>query len=211
MTTKNISQLKFLHIPKTAGSSIELVGAQNGIKWGERDAGMLARNQPTCGKNVSIRHIPLNCFKLGNPYKDFKVFAVVRNPIEKIISAYNFLNRGRNKERNSDNLNVWIQEAFEKYKEDPHVHTNMILPQHKFIYYDDPDCEVHHVLRFENIKEEFENLMKEYNRPLILSSERHRVFKSNTGLSRNDLHNDTMNLIKEFYKKDFELWYPHEI
>lgn len=207
---KNISQLKFIHIPKTAGSSIELVGAQNGIKWGERDAGVLSRHQPTCGKNVSIRHIPLNCFKLGNPYKDYNVFAVVRNPMTKIISAYNFLNRSKKNERNAQHLNIWIKESFEKYKDDPHVHTNMILPQHKFIYYEEPDCKVHHILRFENIKQEFENLTKQYGKPLTLS-DHHRVFTSNSGLSRKDLNKDTIEMIKDFYRKDFELWYPEEL
>ena len=209
---KNIKQLKFLHIPKTAGSSIELIGAQNGIKWGERDAGILSRHKPTCGKNVSIRHIPLNCFELGNPYKDFKVFAVVRNPITKIISAYKFLNRYKKDKdkdkRNSEDMNDWIKDSFKKYEEDPHVHTNMILPQHKFIYYDESDCKVHHILRFESIDQEFKDLMAKYGSNLKLKNQ---VFKSDSKLSRSDLKDDTLKLIKEFYKKDLELWYPYEL
>jgi len=203
-----IQQLKFLHIPKCAGSSIELIGAQNGIKWGERDAGILSKHKPTCGKNVSIRHIPLNCYELGNPYKDYTVFAVVRNPITRIVSAYKFLNRFKKEQRNARHLNEWIKEAFDKYNETPTIHTNMILPQHKFIYYDEPDCKVHHILRFENINKEFEQLTTQYGYKLKLVT---RVFESDSNLSRKDLNDDTLQLIKDFYKKDLELWYPEEL
>ncbi len=204
-----ITQLKFLHIPKCAGTIIEIIGAQNGIKWGERDAGILSRHKPTYNKNVSIRHIPLNCFELGNPYKDFYVFVVIRNPITRIISAYNFLNRSKKDQRNAQNLNTWIKEAFETYKTNPNVHTNMILPQNKFVYYEESDCKIHHILRFENLANDFLNLTSQYGFPLTLLKE--RVFQSDSNLSRIDLEKDTLQLIKEFYKKDLELWYPEEL
>lgn len=202
-----MNQLKFLHIPKTAGSSIELCGAQNGIKWGERDAGVLSRHQPTCGKNVSIRHIPLNCFAKGNPYKNDKVFAVVRNPFDRIVSAYKFLER--HTERNAVKMNQWIKDILIAYQNDPHVRTNMILPQHKFIFYEEEDCKVHHILRFETINRDFEKLTASYGKPLSLK--KHQVFKSDCNLSRKDLTPEVIELLKDFYRKDFELWYSHEL
>jgi len=209
-TPLNIEMLKFVHIPKSAGTSVEVSGAQNAIKWGERDAGRFARYRPTCGPNVSIRHIPLDCFELGNPYKDFHVFAVVRNPIERIISAYNFLHRGPGKKehRNAEHLNHWIKTQIEAAKESPYIHTNMLLPQHKFIIYEREDCKVHYILRFERINEEFEELTARYGKPLKLH---HHCFKSNSGLMRNDLTPESMTTIKDFYRKDFELWYPNEL
>jgi len=207
---KTLNDLKFLHIPKTGGSSISLAGRVHQLKWAVNDKGYLSSFKSTLPKQVDLRHVPLDCFEKGNPYVDYDVFVSIRNPIERIISAYNFNTRNRKGTRSVGALNKWIVDNLELAKTNPYVHTCFLLPMNRFIYYDDPEkYKVHHILRFENLKEDYENLMNKYGSNMKF--ENVHCFKSDSGFTRNDLTPETISAIKDFYRKDFELWYPEEL
>jgi len=91
--------LNFLHIPKTGGSSILNLSAQNGYNWADclfpsswRDRecppDTIAVNIPPHPHGAPWWHTPIQYLPAPNPYADQDVFAVVRNPYERAVSEY---------------------------------------------------------------------------------------------------------------------------
>src|SRR5690606_33346091 len=92
-TYMNKHKCIFIHIPKTAGSSI--ITALNG--------------------SVSKRqHLPWYIFQKSNPkkYEKYYKFAFVRHPVDRAVSAYNYLSKGGN-EKND----IIIKQKLDKYKD----------------------------------------------------------------------------------------------
>ena len=81
----NIKELKFIHITKTAGTTIEQIGLINNIKWGLNH------------KEYKNHHKPLNQQK-QELIKKYDWFMIVRNPYDRIISELHckWGNRNRN-------------------------------------------------------------------------------------------------------------------
>lgn len=89
----NASKLQFLHIPKHAGTVIEVWGAQRGYKWGSKwlQHTWLKPSSPlgvsTPGVLFAPWHVPGSYFET-DPYDGLDVFLVVRNPYEHMISEF---------------------------------------------------------------------------------------------------------------------------
>ena len=78
-----LKELKFIHITKTGGTTIEEIGKENNINWGRFH------------KEYKIWHQPLieiNNFKI----QKYDWFMIVRNPYDRIISELH-CNYGNNK------------------------------------------------------------------------------------------------------------------
>lgn len=98
-------RLEFVHITKTGGSAVEKVGAQKGIIWGachymnitevgcaNADLEYIAPNYQSYVK-TSPWHTPPKILKTQysskqNPYTEADLFAVVRNPYDRVLSEY---------------------------------------------------------------------------------------------------------------------------
>ena len=81
-----MKELKFIHITKNAGTTIENIANDNSVKWGRFDCDHL-RNYKKPGFNGSIWHTPRRFMKEG-VYDGFKTFAVVRNPYDRCLSEF---------------------------------------------------------------------------------------------------------------------------
>lgn len=100
LLNKNKKQLFFIHIPKTAGTTIENIlydSYKNNYTISIKNIGTKNINKKikTIYKNIdiSIHHIPPSFFKqhiLNEITKNYIVFAVVRNPYDRIISDFKF-------------------------------------------------------------------------------------------------------------------------
>lgn len=99
--------IKFVHIPKTAGTAIEQVAAEHGIAWGN----CMFKHRPKrkiCPHPVGEHwppsvgwwHIPSQFFPLANsnPYQDSELFGVIRDPIDRMVSEYYYTCTLKNKE-----------------------------------------------------------------------------------------------------------------
>jgi len=189
-------ELKFIHITKTAGSSIETVGLEKNKRWGinHSEYGFwhgLFPNKPSTLK------------------EKYDWFMVVRNPYKRILSEYHFLagifQVKHTKQEFNTFITKWINNASQNKETDPTYGRkggDHFTEQYKYL---DPNVNIH-ILKFENVEEEFNNLMKQYSYNIILNK---KVQVSKKIFDIKDLSKDTVDLIKIIYKKDFELFgYP---
>lgn len=199
-----MKELKFSHITKTAGTSIENIANENGIMWGRFDRSLFPFNQYHC----PIKDIN---FDIKNQY-DW--FIIVRNPYTRIISEL-YCKWGNNKEirrynldeirnLNNNQINSYIRENILSIELKISNHKKYgYLEQYKYL----DDSVNMHVLKYENLKSDFENLMKDYGYNLELNT---HVNIGNKGeykkFSIQDMDKDTITLINKVYKKDFDIF-----
>ena len=201
-----MKELKFIHITKTGGTSIENLGRKFNINWGRFDLDV-TENYATL-KNIPFWHKPLYLFS-KYPYLNNDVFLIVRNPYERIISEFHCNYFGYNgckcrkvKINNKDEFNNFIREKIltESLIKTSNGHW---LPQH--IYLRNLKNKVN-ILKYENLKEDFENLMLKYKLDLVLNLHDN---KSKKNFNINDLDIITISMINKIYHKDFVVFnYP---
>ncbi|MCB1890087.1 MAG: sulfotransferase family 2 domain-containing protein [Rhodocyclaceae bacterium] len=151
-------QCVFVHVPKTAGISIEHVFlAQYGLTWDER-APLLLRFNPdpalgperlghlTATEYVDCGHISEAGF---NAY--FK-FAFVRNPWSRLVSEFNY-----RRYFTQMSFTEFVREGFPEpcNYSDAYRH---VLPQCDYLYDDTGRCLVDFVGRFENLQADFDRV-----------------------------------------------------
>ena len=113
----NTQNLKFVHITKTSGTYIELLGKQKNINWGKNDKCLKRAISPK-KLNRAYWHLPLQFFNTY-PYKnDIKLFTIVRNPYDRIISECLCKYGGKfaKKMETKEDLNIYINEQVSKKK-----------------------------------------------------------------------------------------------
>ena len=92
MSVLKASPVAFLHIPKNAGSSIEVAAEKLGLHWGRWAAWKHLRQHVPAFTECLDYHIPIDALLRPNPYEGKEVFCVVRNPFDRLISQYSWLN-----------------------------------------------------------------------------------------------------------------------
>lgn len=227
----NHKKLEFLHIPKTGGSTIELLGAAQNISWGTcHYMEMLHVIPGTVTKNLkcpdhphrkhdyksSIWHMPIHLLPEGafEPYSESDVFCVIRNPYDRIVSEYNMnVKVDPGKFNNSvDALNKFVKNHLTQFVSEKNevksfdTHAYWMLNGH-FIPQIDYTRDAKHILRFENIEKEFNCLMSQYGLNIhwpIRKNEHHPSKGSNAKLTKVDLTQENVELIKFVYKDDFD-------
>ncbi len=145
----------FVHIPKTAGQSIEHAFLNwIGLSWETRAPLLMGENdQPLLGpprlahlsadQYVGCKHIPQTMF---DAY--FK-FAIVRNPWSRMVSFYKYLGYQRTHSFRSFLLGDFRKHLLqERYW--------FVRPQRDYIYSADGDILVDYVGRFENLQSSFD-------------------------------------------------------
>ena len=181
----------FFHIPKTAGISISN-SIYGDIKWGHRTVNYY---KSYYGDEV-----------FNSLYK----FCFVRNPYDRLFSAYTFLKKGGINDQDlafsEKHLNEYLDfedfvlRGLEKKEIMEWVH---FRPQHTFVCDDNDKMVMDFVGKMENINEDFSYLCKQINvnvelKKLNMSSVKKNVFSDNI-----------KSIIKSKYQKDFTLFYPY--
>lgn len=196
-TYKIESFLEFIHIPKNAGTTIENIANENQIKWGRYKP---EHNKYVLNNNCNYWHTPPKYFNNKSLYKKDETFCVIRNPYDRIVSEYKY--RNKNKKHTPEDLNKWIHEKLIPLN---YVDGGMnchFIPQYEFVYDENDKKVCDNILNFDNLTNDFNKLTKKHKIDLVLNKKRRDNSTKNT-VTVNDLNDDTKQLIKTVYYKDF--------
>jgi hypothetical protein len=188
--------LEFVHITKTAGTSIEEWGQNNNFAWGFKNKNYFKKFKSDKMQIKSRWHIPPSYFN-ENPYNNKITFTCVRNPYTRLISEYYCKYSGSDKahEKDKDEFNTWIQNLMRK------INRASGLPQYVYLPIDN-------IIYFENLQNDFLKLLNKYdipNDPLLPHSNKSQHL--NIGKFKvNDLNSETIEMIKNIYAQDFKIF-----
>ena len=183
-------QLHFIHIPKTGGTSIENAGKKHNINWGR------FYDYNDRKYNCSIWHQPTQ-----PEYKSNNTFCVVRNPYTRMISEYHysqgtFNNCKQNTPNRLTHFKKWLKKYANNYKNNKSALDCHLIPQTEYTQHCD------HILRFENLEKEVNQLFKQYDLDYITLSKDNQTKKKCLKLS--DLDKECKDIIYTLYKSDFD-------
>ncbi|ECQ7109952.1 sulfotransferase family protein [Campylobacter jejuni] len=184
----------FIHVPKVAGTSIERVVFETD-KW-------------LVGHVRALDYINQD----KNKFESYFSFAFVRNPFDRMVSAFHYLKKGggNDYDKNWANENLKDFDTFEQFVlalqnknvKDKILSWQHFTPQYKFICDENKNILVNFIGKLENINNDFKIVKNELNfdRNLIHSnSSKHEIFS-------NYYNEKTYNIIAGLYKEDFALF-----
>ena len=183
--------LKFIHIPKNAGSTVYEEAEKYKYGWSVDDhtlkclRGEKCTNygftRPCCRPKqskdrCSIWHFPpAEDSVLAERYARCKTFCIIRNPLGRFISEYKWhILRWSKGSKNKRHKNlICSPAALENYFEEVKRGGRLnfaddchLLPQVKYVFSNDLQrLHCNHVLRYENLTSEFNAIMKAYGLP----------------------------------------------
>ena len=179
--------LKFIHITKTGGTSIENTAIKNNIEWGKYDKKYGWWHRTNLYKDI-LKH-PNMIF--------YEYFLVCRNPYDRIISEFHCKWGGFGL-----NINKYNVKSFNRYITKKILNINKssghYIEQYKYIPPFFIKC---YILKFENLNDEFNTLMKKKKINILLNN-----YDNITKIKKftiNDISKKNINLINKIYHKDF--------
>lgn len=114
-----MNKLIFIHIPKNAGTTLNKILANNyrnvcRVSWNEEDANHYAKLMASGGKGLfdecdTIRgHFPYGMHKLLSETSKYKYMTMLRDPIKRTLSTFNYLKHDSTFVNNHDELKRYI-------------------------------------------------------------------------------------------------------
>ena len=187
----------FIHIPKTAGNSIhdtlrdyidDEIIIKNENQDGVERFGIKNTRYPGLEKHSRLIEY---CNFLGTQICNYKIYTILRNPFDKLISYYFWKLRSEDKEV------IWnVSRFIELVEEMPTIEyflrydLNFACLNHKINY-----------MKYENLNEDFESFCIETGLPKLNLSHRNKSY--NRSDYRQYYDNDLIKLVKD--KHQFEL------
>jgi hypothetical protein len=191
------AKILYIHVPKTAGSSILHLFADNGFEVKFFDLSNINTGFNSL-RTCSPQHYHAELLQRTLRLERFTyIFITVRHPLDRLKSE--FLWRVRDPRHNPSD---WVREILTRYTEDPLILDNHIRPQHEFCL---PDAEV---FRFERgFGEDWINSMSG-NARISLSKRAvsfRNVAKQYCGRTVDDIEFDEDAIFRaaKFYEEDF--------
>ncbi len=201
------NKIIFIHIPKCAGSSVEILF---GVKPKKYDVPDYERLVGWCPKRkIHLQHatakqlLELDLVK-EEIWSSYKKFSIVRNPFDRCISDY-FWIMSSTGIRDSFRNFLLKKGKFLKVLNDrttPEYRGDHLLPQNEYIYINNK-LVVDHLLRFEELKEGFPNLMETLGFPkreLPKTNKSKKIYKHYSHF----YNSKDINIIEYIYKNDLE-------
>lgn len=178
----------FIHIPKTAGKSIEQVSKTTGNKKIKRH------------NNIDL------VLKKHPEAKEYFCFTCVRNPWSRLTSLYFYVFKQAKRKNQIDNLKLlnkgfeyFLQSDYFQNEQDwfDHLSTNQI----EWIQSDSKKCD--YIIKFENIKQDWTIVSKNLNLPAKLPI----TNKSKNPKDYKSMYNDTSKkLVANKFQQDIDIF-----
>ncbi|MFV0513461.1 MAG: sulfotransferase family 2 domain-containing protein [Jhaorihella sp.] len=117
--------LFFIHIPKTGGSSIERFLADHGALalFNTADVDWMKCSSQHIHHEIHQQIVRPNFFDAS--------FAIVRDPVQRLVSEYSFRRKAR--KTPMPEFPVWVRNVFQMYKTNKYILDNHIRPQTEFL------------------------------------------------------------------------------
>ena len=192
----------FIHIPRTAGESIEKCldiygGNPNETFWGVTDGQEVLQH-----KSAEELKSKLNDDTLW--HGSFK-FSVVRNPWSKSVSEYHwYLRYGP-----YCTFKTWASSLRDRIQLNRVINIAEVghnLPQHSFLFDKDEGLLVDKVLKFEHLEAEFGELLRQRNIKAVLGNDGRTASGGISGDFRTYYDGETIETIESIYRKDLVLF-----
>jgi hypothetical protein len=178
-----MKELRFIHISKTGGQAIaNAAGIQHGLYWGMYDGEY--GFGPMCHRLLSHN-------KMKDP-SQYEWFTVVRNPYDRMISEYNWM-------KSTIDINEYINNVISNVGTEECMKGAHYTEQWRYI---EKGFTIH-VLHYENLEQEFDELMSKYGYKISLENRRNGKRNNAT---RKDLTLETIERINRIYEKDFKMF-----
>jgi len=191
----------FIHIPKNSGTAMTRALQKTYkntqlLKFCERK-----------GINIGIDKMHLyydviDKFISKNKVENYLKFCIIRNPYNKLYSAWNFIKNRHGYENVNDFVKNKLNEEFIYGKEiiprDSRVHYR---PQFTFVYDTKNNKFADFIIRYENLNDDISKINKEYNLNIPLYD--------NGNTQKNYIkyfNKESIKKINSLYQKDFELF-----
>lgn len=181
-----MKELKFIHITKNAGTSIEEVGRAKGLQWG--------RNHTEYG----FWHVPFSTLPTSLKTK-YDWFLVVRNPYERILSEYYCKWGGVGSSRTThtkEEFNAYLLRKIRARRPS----SGHYIEQYKYL----DASTTQHILKFEELPHAFDELMKVYGIDATLNV--HTNARRSGVFTTADFSDELLGLIHTVYARDFEVF-----
>lgn len=191
-------KILFIHIPKTGGSSVETYLQRLGF-------GMSMFSTTDNSKGCTPQHFHRDLLlEYAFPGEFDAVFTIVRDPVERFKSEYNFRMQIRQKNGNDIiPVSAWVKSVLKQYQENPFAFDNHLRPQSHFLI---PGTRIY---RYE---QGLENAISGIIVDLGLQLNKDRLGTiPRTQLAKNYLENgniltmDELVAIRRIYREDYEL------
>ena len=193
--------IHFAHIPKCAGTSIEhYLSSLNGVEIAFIDEKFLQRGSNNQWNRSSPQHIDGKSLSRIFPVSFFDAFfAIVRNPVSRVISAYNFQKNREKKINDYISLDEFINdELIHKYNELGWL-DNHFLPQTLFFY---PNVNYKIFKLEQNGPANAKVFLDEYLFNNIVESKMMQKNKSKDNF-KEKISQKSLSILHEIYAKDF--------
>lgn len=187
----------FVHIPKTAGTTIEYIFLEHNYRVGRQNFPYKKKRYCKHNKtNCSLWHVPAKHTAVN--FNNHITFTVIRNPISRVISEYNWSKSWSKKYRDINNF-ILHELAGVNYKGDCHL-----IPQYEYIH-DSYGNKIPNILRQELLEQDFNAFIKKYDFKIKFKNKRYQT-EHRANKTIGDLTQSSIDILHKYYKKDFELY-----
>jgi|TARA_B110000014_G_scaffold216963_1_gene171305 hypothetical protein len=186
----NKKKIIFIHIPKTAGISL--------MKSIFGDVTLESHRSVSFYKQV-----------FGNRYSDFFTFTIVRNPWDRLYSAYKFLQKGgiNIHDKNAFDIHLSIYKDFEDFvlnglNKKIMWEITHLIPQYEFVCDENGKIIVDYVGKFENLNKSLDDIKKILKSDFEL--EHHN--KTNKKDYKDIYTTEMIEKVHQIYQKDIDIF-----